>query len=93
MLENVSKLQTAEILHVELRKLGYVTRCFFINSSAFALPQSRTRLYCLGIHPDKASFKLHPEEWAEQLEAGVLKSCCHIVSKKITQVAHLGHEI
>ena len=69
MLENVAKKETAAILQPKLRELGYVTRCFFINSAAFALPQSRARLYCIAVHPSKVAFRVDPSEWKDQLEA------------------------
>lgn len=68
-LENVAKVRTAAVLHSALRDLGYITRCFFINSASFGCPQSRTRLYCLAVRADRVTCKIHPDAWADQLEA------------------------
>lgn len=41
LLKNVAKHGTAVAIGGELRRLHYMTRFFFVNSSAFGLPQSR----------------------------------------------------
>ena len=70
LLENVAKVETGISVQKALRQKGYVTRAFFINSSAFQLPQSRTRLYIVAVNPRRLRFVQDPATWAGDLEAG-----------------------
>lgn len=69
VLENVARRATSALVTSKLRELGYVTRAFFINTSIFACPQSRTRLFVVAVHCEKAELWMHPDTWAPTLEA------------------------
>ena len=68
VIENIAKRATAEIATRELRALGYSAAAFFANSASFGVPQSRTRLYILGVDPDQCEILDGPEQWAEWME-------------------------
>jgi len=71
ILENVQKKQTEQVVVEELRKLGYTVQAFYANSASFGLPQSRTRLYVLGVDARSERCKLihGPEQWQAWLQA------------------------
>ena len=68
-LENVARKETAEIVTQELRNAGYWAVAYFINSSSFGVPQSRCRLYILGIDPRQCDILDSPDQWVKWLEA------------------------
>ena len=81
ILENVAKKSTAEIVSQELTDANYETRTFFANSASFGVPQSRKRLYIVGVARDKVTL-VHPSsqwskwmkdfmEWAGMVGVGV----------------------
>ena len=69
VLENVAKKDTGRQVSQALRGRGYITRAFFIDSSSFGLPQSRNRLYVVGVSMHRAKLIISPDEWKTQLEA------------------------
>lgn len=70
VIENVARKETGPIVAANLRSAGYVTRSWLLNSGEFALPQSRTRLFVLGLHSAKMEFIESPDGWTSKLEAG-----------------------
>jgi site-specific DNA-cytosine methylase len=71
ILENVQKKQTEQVVVEELRNLGYTVQAFYANSASFGLPQSRPRLYVLGVDARSERCKLihGPEQWQAWLQA------------------------
>lgn len=71
ILENVQKRQTETIVVGELRKLKYIVQAFYCNSASYGLPQSRTRLYILGVdsQSDRCTLVHGPEQWQSWLQA------------------------
>ena len=68
VLENAAKRKTTEVLLAEMEKIGYVAKCIFVNSFAFGVPQSRTRLYLLAVDPLQTNMVLDPSTWPGLLE-------------------------
>ena len=68
VLENVAKKSTADILSQQLHRLGYMCQCIMANSCSFGVPQSRTRLYLMGIDPLQAEVTQPPERWVQLLQ-------------------------
>ena len=73
-LENVARKVTAEIVTEQLRSAGYWAVAYFINSSSFGIPQSRCRLYVLGIDPRQCDILDPPDQWVKWLEACILSA-------------------
>ena len=62
------KKSTADILSQQLHRLGYMCQCIMANSCSFGVPQSRTRLYLMGIDPLQAEVTQPPERWVQLLQ-------------------------
>ena len=71
ILENVAKKKTETVLTSSLKKLSYVAQSFFIQSASFGIPQSRTRLYVVGVDPAQVHIQKSPAEWSHMLEDGI----------------------
>lgn len=65
---------TEKIVVDRLRELGYTAQGFYANSISFGLPQSRTRLYILGVDDRQCQVVHGPEQWRQWLE-----DLCHVV--------------
>ena len=85
-LENVYKQETAAVVADALRKQGYVTMSCLINSASMGLPQSRSRLYMVGVNMHKASLATSPSSWAEKMQAAATAS---FVSDFLCHVSHV----
>ena len=70
LIENVQKKETEDVVTYELKSLGYTTQAFYANSASYGLPQSRTRLYVLGVDSKQCEIVHGPEMWQKWMEVG-----------------------
>ena len=84
LLENVAKKITADVLVTQLQALGYKVQPYFVNSVAFGVPQSRTRLYVVAVDPLQVTILAPPAQWTVWLqEYSLVQFACHSVSVHI----------
>ncbi len=68
VLENVAKRITATVVVKELQRIGYLCTAVFANSASFSVPQSRSRVYIFGAHPQKVNVQFGPLQWVRWLQ-------------------------
>ena len=73
VLENVAKRGTDVLLSRELTQLSYTVQGYLINSAAFGVPQSRSRLYMLAVDPLQLDVLHGPEQWTVWLPLRLAK--------------------
>ena len=67
-LENVARRETGTKVQTALHALGYLTQCIFANAANFGVPQSRTRLYVVGVLASKVRVLHQPDQWCVWLK-------------------------
>ena len=67
-LENVARKETGEKVQDKLHGMGYKTQCIYANAATFGVPQSRTRLYIVGVLVSKVKLLHDPDQWCVWLK-------------------------
>ena len=68
VIENVAKRGTATVVSEALIKDNYEVKSYFCNSCGLGLPQSRTRLYVVGVARDKVKLVHDSASWSSWME-------------------------
>ena len=67
-IENVARRETGTKVQNALHLMGYQTQCIFANAANFGVPQSRTRLYVVGVLASKVRVLHQPDQWCVWLK-------------------------
>lgn len=60
--------QTGTLVQSELQGLGYLAQTFYSNAASFGVPQSRTRVYIVGVLVARTLILHTPDIWCQWLE-------------------------